>query len=405
MARRFRLPFRIPILRVFYSTTYTALFLLELLLLAITPTALIYSAITEKALQYIVIVGGVYTLVAILVLFIYSSRLFTNRTVLAALGKSYIPIEEGEVSGSVRKLIKGQLQRSANIALECRPRDLSSTALLTDHQQGDEFAQNEKTRVGQIARVDPNFPPWGLVKHPGWSSPNPSETSITPHVFFLQIIDELPNLLEARIVSLGGPPRSSDIKAVTESEYPGSQKPPLLDIRGYLTYVDAEGSVSIPSSAESFIDRFEKARFCGRPLHETELVELTSTFADLLSNTRTGDGDIDTPFEIRNSPLGATNGLPVIRDDASFLSGTSRSSRSTDLRPQTSNRELRGADVESPTSAAGGHEHRGSVVHVNRAGAVYGGTGSSGPASTATLDSMSSVIQQARSQRRRRHNL
>lgn len=66
-------------------------------------------------------IGGTYVLTALIAIFIYSSRLYTNRSVLAGVGKAYIPVEDGEVGRNVRKMIVSQLERSAIIAWEARP--------------------------------------------------------------------------------------------------------------------------------------------------------------------------------------------------------------------------------------------------------------------------------------------
>ncbi|PSK60751.1 hypothetical protein B9Z65_901 [Elsinoe australis] len=408
MARRLRLPFRIPLLRIFYSTTYTGLFVLELLLLAITPTALIFSAISERALQYIVIIGGVYVLTALLVLFIYSSRLYTNRTVLAALGKSYIPVEEGEVSKSVRKLIKTQLDRSAAIALECRPRDLSDAAFTTHDALHDD---GHGRQIGRLAKVNPTDPPWGIVKHPGWSAPNPNETQVMPHVFFLQVLGELPNLLEARVVSLGGAPRSSDPRAPKQSGYPGSQKPPLLGMREYLNALDSEGRVIIPESAQQFIEGFEKARFSGRPLSEDDFVSLTLVFADLLSSMQTNE-DFAIDFRATNSTQpSADQPLTTIEDrmspdsasddSISFRSG----SDSTTTVSQIRDNEYRSPAIRSATPATGIRNRTGSVLVPSRTSSAYSSQASSRLASTASLESVASVIQQAQAGRERRRGM
>lgn len=281
--------FHVPFFRIFYSTTYTSLYIVQLILLAITPASLIYTAIEAGALQYIFIIGGVYILTAFLVVFLYSSRLYTNRTVLAAVGKNWIPIEEGEVSRSVRKLVKSQLERSALVALECRPRNLVEDGVLLRMGQGvhlngsvttDPSATPEDRMIGRLVKVDPQYPPWGLVQQLGWSSPNPQETSLSPQIDFAQIIDELPNLLEARAVSLGGEPRAMQdaVRPIDKV-----QKVPVVGIRDYLEYLDSSGRILIPDCAQDFIERYEHARFCGRPLREADFITLTAVFAELLS--------------------------------------------------------------------------------------------------------------------------
>ncbi|KAJ9632156.1 hypothetical protein H2203_000559 [Taxawa tesnikishii (nom. ined.)] len=218
---RFPLPFRIPFFRIFYSTTYTSLFVVVLCLLAITPAALIFTAVQASAWQYPFMIGGTYVLTALLSLFIYTSRLFTNRTVLAAVGKSWIPVEEGEVGHHVRKMIANALQRSATVAWEGRPRDLSTEAEEVaeaaekeqekeDHEKSTHLFRHGRRHedqylVGSIIQVDPQAPPWGHVHHPGWSSPSKFDTQLTPHIYFTTVIRELPNLIEAKAVSLAPP--------------------------------------------------------------------------------------------------------------------------------------------------------------------------------------------------------
>lgn len=85
-------------------------------------------------------IGGVYVLTALLAIFIYTSRLYTNRTVLAAVGKSWIPVEDGEVGRSIRKMIVKALERSALIAWEGRPRDLTKD---NSHKTEDEVIWHE----------------------------------------------------------------------------------------------------------------------------------------------------------------------------------------------------------------------------------------------------------------------
>lgn len=273
----------VPFFRIFYSTTYTSLYIIQLILLAITPASLIYSSIKARALQYIFIVGGVYALTAVSVILIYSSRLYSNRTVLAAVGKSWIPVEEGEVSKSLRKLIKTNIDRSNLIAFECRPRNLAShlaTDLAPIH------ADAEQRLLGRLVTVDPVTPPWGPVYQAGWSSPNPAETTLSPHIHFSSVISELPNLLEARIVSLGGPSRSA--AALSEpDECPQThhhRHKPLQSLRDYLDTLSQ--LFVLPPCAPDFVDRYEHARFAGRPLSETDFVILTSVFAELLSGLR-----------------------------------------------------------------------------------------------------------------------
>lgn len=312
---------RIPFFRIFYSTTYTILYIILLVLLAITPAALIYTSFDENAYQYIFEVGGVYILTAILAIFIYTSRLYTNRTVLAAVGKSYIPVEEGEVGKNVRKMIAGALERSAIIALESRPRDLSDdlSALVQEEKaQGSRFA-------GRIVKVDAHNPPWGRVQHPGWSSPSPIDTTLAPHIQFRTVVAELPNLIEAKAVSLAPPD-----PLTTPPRQPGDplladpavvellQRQPGSDLRSYLGHLTQLDLINPPDIGEEFLQQYERARFCRVPITEAEFESLMASFAILLG----GMQQLSTTIvgEVRADRLACD-----FSDSSSSLSPSSRS--------------------------------------------------------------------------------
>ncbi|GAB7340149.1 hypothetical protein MBLNU457_6630t1 [Dothideomycetes sp. NU457] len=287
MARRFRIPF----FRIFYSTTYTSLFFVLLVLLAITPASLIYTAVEASAPQYIFMIGGVYVLTALFTLFIYSSRLYTNRSVLAAVGKSYLPVQDGEVSKNVRKTVVRSLERSALIAWESRPRDLargiaSKDAVAGNQQERDGLmSPDDSLLAGRIVKVDTYSPPWGHVQHPGWSSPSEMDTSVQTHIYFSSVVQELPNLIEAHAVSLAAVTKSpeGDMAALSSPDIAALQRSPMTGLRTYLTRLDTLDLVTIPSSADHFLSLYEFARFSGIPLNEPQFKALMTAFADLLA--------------------------------------------------------------------------------------------------------------------------
>lgn len=287
MPRRLRLPFRIPFFRIFYSTTYTSLFTFVLLMLAITPATMIYTAFEANAYQYIFEIGGVYIITALLTLFVYSGRLYTNRSVLAAVGKSWIPVEDGEVSKNVRKMIKACLSRSAIIAWESRPRDLQKEMVRVDSDP----LGNEKpsgVHVGTIIKIDPESPPWGHVQHLGWSSPSQAETHTAPHIQFRNIVQELPHLIEAKAVSLAPPDPNFTPLHPGEPVLADCQVVDLLqrqqnhDLRSYLTRLSSLGVIEPPHAGEEFLARYDHARFCPIPISEADFDALMACFAELL---------------------------------------------------------------------------------------------------------------------------
>lgn len=236
-------------------------------------------------------IGGTYVLTALIAIFIYTSRLYTNRTVLAGVGKAYIPIEEGEVGRNVRKMIVKQLERSAIIAWESRPRDLLGEILGAENQgflppETDSVGRNDYT-VGREITVDPAHPPWGQVRHAGWSSPSHGVENFTPNLQFATVIAELPNLIEAQAVSLApaeeaiipvnGPPMADPVVADV------LRRPETMGLRDYLTQLSYLGLVDRPDVGQSFLLQYEKARFGGLPIPEKDFHSLMTVFAELLA--------------------------------------------------------------------------------------------------------------------------
>lgn len=289
--RRLRFP-RIPVFRVFYSLTYTLLYLLTIVFLAITPISMLYSSIQQSALQYTTMIGGAYILTIIIAIFIYSGRLYTNRSVLSSVGKAYVPIEEGEVGKMVRKMIVKQLQRSALVAWESRPRDLFGEILLAA-QEGilpREARSVDKNAyvVGLEIRVDPQNPPWGDVQHPGWSSPSHSDDNKTPGVQFDSVIAELPHLIEARAVSLApADPALTPVEGETRPADPlvveVLKRPSTMGVREYLTKLAYLRLVQSPETGRRFLTQYERARFSGNPVQPKDFNNLMNAFAELLS--------------------------------------------------------------------------------------------------------------------------
>ncbi|KAF2163233.1 hypothetical protein M409DRAFT_26277 [Zasmidium cellare ATCC 36951] len=290
--RRLRFP-SIPMFRVFYSLTYTLIYLITLVFLAITPISMLYASIQQGALQYTTMIGGAYVLTIIIAIFIYSSRLYTNRSVLSSVGKAYVPIEDGEVGNMVRKMIVKQLQRSAVVAWESRPRDLFGEILLAAQEgilatERQNVVDKNAYVVGTEIRVDPLNPPWGDVQHPGWSSPSHQDSNKTPGVQFDSVIAELPHLIEARAVSLA--PSDPTLTPVEGEPQPADptvvevlKRPATMGVREYLTKLAYLGLVQSPEIGQRFLTQYERARFSGNPVRPKEFDNLMSAFAELLS--------------------------------------------------------------------------------------------------------------------------
>ncbi|KAK6433687.1 hypothetical protein LTR95_010129 [Oleoguttula sp. CCFEE 5521] len=338
------LPFRIPFFRIFYSTTYTALWILTLLILAITPASILYTAISAAAYQYVFMTGGVYVLTALVAVFIYSSRLYTNRSVIAGVGKAYIPVEEGEVSKSVGKLVREQGERSCVVAWESRPRDVvgevdraEKEGLLPDGEAGD-------WTVGRVLSVDPVKPHWGVIEHAGWSAPTLAAKGRQGGLQFETVIKELPNLIEAQAVSLAPLVMDEQGSSIPEPAIVEVlMRHPKMAVREYLTQLSYFGLVNPPAISSDFLSRYERARFSGKPASELQFEDLMTTFALLL------EGMVELPAaiieEIRLQTGERFDDQSSMHDTASSDAGGSVRHFATPEPPRSA------SSVESPVTA------------------------------------------------------
>ncbi|KAF1911134.1 sucrase/ferredoxin domain-containing protein [Ampelomyces quisqualis] len=338
---------RIPLFRIWYSTTYTTLLLLLLLILAITPTDTIYQSIKSDELQKLFVIGGVYFLTFLIVILIYSTRIYTNRTVLAAIPKPYIPVEEGEVGKGVWRMIAKQLSRSAIVAWESRPRDLSreeeeeDMSGLSRPNTRESKKDKEKGKLPKKKKVEHHGiettilpisakdPPWGHVSHPGWASPSSPDL---PNLQYWGVIYELPNLIEAKAVSLAPPDPVIDD---TDPQYPDNtpplpdaqivtllQRPRGMGLRNYLARLAEFGLLNPPSLGASFLAQYEHARFSTASLSEQQFRDIMSVFADILNGmTQLGQDVID---EARAQSIASDNRslAPTTDSDTSSTSSS-----------------------------------------------------------------------------------
>ena len=377
--RRRILPFRIPIFRVFYSLTYTILYFLTLVFLAISPVTMIYSSLTQNAFQYTFMIGGVIFLTAMIAIFIYSSRLYTNRRVLSDIGKPYVPIEDGEIGKMVRKMIVKQLDRSAIVAWESRPRDLYGEILLAGQEgvlpkEAESVDVNEYT-VGSEIQVDPANPPWGDIQHAGWSSPSHQADNRNPDVQFADVIAELPNLIEARAVSLAPPdptmtPVQGEPRAADSAVLQLLTRPTNMAVRDYLTQLGYLGLVQPPSIGQEFVSQYEKARFGFLPVSAQAFDRLMATFAELLAGMTSLDSAIIHEIRAQTKDNMSVLDVPILSlpeqelDESAALSSPRTWSPASSLMSPVTAREGHTPRVASPylSESAASQESVGSVI-------------------------------------------
>lgn len=305
-----------PILsRIFYSTSFTALFILTVCLVILTPADTVYQAFKAKQIRTIFIIAGTYVLTAFLAVLIYASRLYTNRSVLASIPKAYIPIERGDVGRSVRRVIADGLTRSAIIAYEAKPRDLSEEESLTPKTSQTAVGHDDHHHVDIEHRR--RIPTWGQISHPGWSSPSSLDL---PNLQYKSVISELPNLIEAKAVSLApadpfltphahnSDPFTSyaaqDVPAIPDARVVEVlQRPATMGLRDYIGHLTALNLINPPQLRPDFLTLYEQARFSTRPLTEEEFRKLMGIFAEILRGMTSLDSDLLASLQDRENDL------------------------------------------------------------------------------------------------------
>lgn len=264
---------------------------------------MVYQAIRNKNYANIIVIGAAYIATALICILLYSTRLYTNRSVLANIPKFYIPVEKGEVGSKVRRMIEKGLERSAIVAWDSRPRDLRgdidalarADAGLEGHGR-DEIRPKRKSHLDHatVIPVNPVRPPWGEIAHPGWSSPGSEDL---PNLHFHNVVMELPNLIEAKAVSLAPPdPAFADgmgsgmgekkdvLAAVPDARIVAAlQRPETMNVRDYVAQLSSFGLIEPLELESAFVTQYENARFSTSDLTEVQFRELMSTFGQILS--------------------------------------------------------------------------------------------------------------------------
>ncbi|MCJ1365477.1 hypothetical protein MMC16_004599 [Acarospora aff. strigata] len=291
----------LPLFRIFYSTTFTVLTLILIVLVLITPGDTIYQAYKNRQFYYISVIGGAYLLTLIFAILIYASRLYTNRSVLAAIPKTWIPIEKGDVGKGVRRIIVEGLARSAMIAYDTRPRNIREGKALqarnsrTPDVQFESSSGNRHREQGSgPVQGGPEKPQWGSITHAGWSSPSSVDL---PNLHYEPVFRELPHLIEAKAVSLAPTDPAFLPETITDNADPPSivpnanivellQRPSSMGLRDYISYLTAFNLINPPNLGTQLLVLYEQARFSGYGLTEHEFRVLMGIFAEILRNMK-----------------------------------------------------------------------------------------------------------------------
>lgn len=317
--------------RIFYHSLYYFLSLILLLLLCVTPADAIRQSYLNSQRFHILIIIICLSVTVAAVVCIYFFRLYVTRTVLASIPKPYIPIEKGEVRKSVRKIIVASLSRSAAIAYESRPRVVAPRPVSGsignvdgDAKEQDNDKDQEKAGKKNLLRVfgglkkattaedkmgitlPPHKAVWGEIEHYGWASPNCPDL---PNLQYSTVISELPNLIEAKALTLApsapesepGQPPIMDPDAIELL-----QRPDNLALRQYLARLSELDVLPASRTTADFLSVYDHARYSTRPISNARFRELMHLFAEILRAMQPLD-----PAILEDDPLQAGDGATI----------------------------------------------------------------------------------------------
>ncbi|KAJ0120837.1 sucrase ferredoxin domain-containing protein [Diaporthe amygdali] len=289
------------IFRVIYDSFYVFLSLIVLLLLLVTPADNVRLALQNHQGLHVLTTVICLSVTLLFVVLLYFARLYVNRSALANIPKPWIPIGKGEVKKSVRKMITAGLSRSAAIAYESKPRVAPARppTAMTEVEEGEkEEKAGDKGRKSALKvfklkkaptvedKMGITLPPhravWGEIEHYGWASPNSFDL---PNLQYSSVISELPNLIEAKALTLAPPvpDKSHTQPPILDPEAIGLlQRPDNLALRQYLTQLAELGVLTPSRTTADFLSAYEYARYSTRPISNARFRELMHLFAELL---------------------------------------------------------------------------------------------------------------------------
>ncbi|RYP10416.1 hypothetical protein DL765_008112 [Monosporascus sp. GIB2] len=341
--------------RITYTSIYVILCFVLALLLLIVPADIVRQVLRHTFQQAnVLVLAIVYVFTLIVVTFVYVLRLYTTRVVLASISvpRPRIPVfEKGDgvkVNAHVRAVIRASLSRSAAIAWAARPKVIPreaeagaeglETVVESDHAAGgisgndepcrngaEDYGDNRQTsclRLFSFFRfskekkqgkkpataedqmgiaLPPVRPVWGHIEHDGWESPDSPDL---PNLQYSTVLAELPNLIEAKAVSLAPP---LDAESASTSNNPPQtqtldpeavmllQRALNMSLRDYVGHLTSLGV--LPSDDDDnlgqqqqvvseFLDVYERARFSTRPMSRAHFRNLMHLFAEVLRAMR-----------------------------------------------------------------------------------------------------------------------
>ncbi len=289
--------------RILYRSVYILFYLILIGLLLITPGDIIQRSIRNHQRYNILVLALVYAATVLIIAFVYATRLYVNKTALAAIPKSWVPIDKGDVKERVYKMICAGLNRSAAITFLSRPRDKS----VADENASREnlFAQprvpikTARTVGLELGVILPaKGTNWADIEQPGWGSPNSPDL---PDLQYSTVLSELPNLIEAKALTLAPNDRTTTMLNAEQPQLDPQvvallQRDPTMSLRTYLDNLAELGVLDTEEQTTGdFLTQYENARFSTRALTNGEFRSLMHLFAELLRTMHSPNLGNDTP--------------------------------------------------------------------------------------------------------------
>ncbi|KAL7787754.1 nucleoporin protein Ndc1-Nup domain-containing protein [Trichoderma ceciliae] len=289
-------------LRILYRSIYFVLYVILCGLLLITPGDAIQRSVVNRQWYNIWIIASAYVITTLVVGFVYIVRLYVNRTVMASIPKSWVPIEKGDVKTAVYRLIGAGLSKSSAIAYAARPRVETSEEMVggempdedeLPHEHQHEHQHEDRTRArlmswneqsldrATLIPMPPHRPVWGIIEHCDWASPNSPDL---PNLQYGSVISEIPNLIEAQALRLApsDPTSQSDPPMLDPEAAELLQRLPHMSLRDYFGHLASLGVAVMDQTVADFLERYETARFSTRPICNARFRELMHLFAEVL---------------------------------------------------------------------------------------------------------------------------
>ena len=211
-------------------------------------------------------------------------------------------------------------------------------------------------------------PAWGIIAHPGWSSPCSPDL---PNLHYEPVILELSHLIEAKAVSLAPSDPLSAYEPADlilnpeEAEAPIPdpfavellQRPASMSLRDYLSHLAAVGMLDLEPLASDFLTRYEYARYSGQALNEDQFRTLMGVFAEILRGMRPLDAGIvdevraemEEEEEEEEEVMSSESGVGDDDEEAGY--GDAESIRTTETVQRTPQPEIYSASASSSPSS------------------------------------------------------